>query len=67
MSADKAQRDLICRLVAELVQYAPTRVPAILNRFQFRMADVTIRVTEKGRFWVEVHRWPWDPELVVEP
>lgn len=62
MSAHRAQRDMICRLLAELVEVDPQRTRQVLKRFQFKMADVSFMITDKGRFWTEVWHWPWDKE-----
>ena len=57
----RVQRDLICRLMAELVAADPKRLPPILSRFGFKIGDVSFMVTDKGRFWTEAWHWPWDP------
>lgn len=67
MSAEKAQKDLICRLLAELLEVDPARVKRILSSFQFEMGDVSFMVTDKGHFWTEVWRWPWEPKKEPEP
>lgn len=59
MSADRAQKDMICRLLAELVDCDPARVKRVLATFGFKYGDVSFMVTDKGNFWTEVWRWPW--------
>lgn len=61
MSVDKVQKDLICRLLAELVEVDPKRVKVVLEKFQFKMGDVSFMVTDNGHFWTEVWKWPWEP------
>jgi len=68
VSVDRVQKDLICRLLSELLECDQRRVKIVLQKFQFKMGDVSFMVTEKGRFWTEVWKWPWDEkDLVNEP
>lgn len=67
MSAEKVQKDLICRLLAELLEVDPERVKRILSSFQFAMGDVSFMVTDKGHLWTEVWHWPWEPKKEPEP
>lgn len=69
MPADRVQKDMICRLLAELVEVDPARVRRILKRFQFKMGDVSFMVTDgddRGRFWTEVWHWPWERDGAVD-
>lgn len=61
VNKDKVYKLMITMLLAELVHVAADKVPPILARFGFAKGDVSFRVTNKGRFWTEVKRWPWEP------
>ena len=61
MNQPKFRDRLIMKLLAQLHQRDPKTCSRVLRRAGFRAGDVTFRLTNGGRTWTEINRWPWDP------